>query len=45
MCIRDRFKSGFYYLLPIALLIVFIICGYSVLRAGAYAAILTIALS
>ena len=39
------FKSGFYYLLPIALLIVFIICGYSVLRAGAYAAILTIALS
>jgi len=39
------FKNGFYYLLPIVLLVVIMIQGYSVLRAGAYAAILTIALS
>jgi len=39
------FKEGFYYLLPIALLVTIMVMGYSVLRAGVYAALLTVALS
>lgn len=39
------FKAGFYYLLPIALLIFMLVSGYSVLRAGVFATLLTIGLS